>query len=97
MSSRKRERKFPDNFTSFLARIVKKSIFLNAQTTANVKNRQERVLKSKYPTYSLSGGTKKQVIKAATAAMQKTTFFFINRNAFKLSPKFLLFTTRIIL
>ena len=64
--------------TSFLARIVKNFIFLRAQTTAKVKNRQARVLQSKYDRYSLSKGTKMQVIKAANTAIENTVFFLIN-------------------
>ena len=86
ISSRKRERRFPVIFTSLRARMVKNLIFRKAQTTAKVKNKHERVFQSKYSQYALSGGTKKQVIKAAKAAMQKTAFLFINLNAFKLSP-----------
>ena len=47
ISNKNSERKFPDKLTSFLAKMVKNLIFLNAQTTANVKNKQESVLKSK--------------------------------------------------
>ena len=86
ISNKKSERKFPASPTSLRARMVKNLIFLSAQTTAKVKNRQERVLKSKYPKYCLSGGTKKQVIKAAIADMQKTAFFFTNLKVFTLSP-----------
>ena len=82
ISNKNNERKLPARVTSFLARMVKNFMFLNAQTTASVKNRQERVFQSKYPKYSLSGGTKKQVAKAAIAAIKTTTFFFINLNAF---------------
>lgn len=45
--SKNKERRLPASVTSFLARIVKNLIFLRAQTTAKVKKRQERVLKSK--------------------------------------------------
>ena len=86
ISIKKSERKFPERVTSLRARMVKNLIFLSAQTTANVKNRQERVFRSKYPKYCLSGGTKNAVIKAANAAMQNTIFFFINLKAFKLAP-----------
>ena len=61
-------------------------MFLKAHTTANVKNRQERVLKSKYSKYAWSGGTRKQVTVAARKATQKMVFFFINLKAFKTSP-----------
>ena len=44
---RNSERRFPAKPTSFLARIVKNLMFLNAQITASVKNRQERVIQSK--------------------------------------------------
>ena len=47
ISNKNSERKFPDKLTSFLAKMVKNLIFLKAQTTANVKNKQESVLKSK--------------------------------------------------
>ena len=70
--------KLPEKITSRLAIMVKNLMFLKAQITASVKNKQARVLKSKYDRYSLSMGTKKQVIIAAKAAMQKTVFFFIN-------------------
>ena len=61
-----------------LARIVKNLMFLNAHTTAKVRNKQTSVFQSKYDKYSLSGGTKKQVARAARTATQKTVFFFIN-------------------
>ena len=86
ISSKNSERRFPASNTSFLARIVKNLMFLKAQTTAKVRKRQDSVLKSKYSIYALSGGTKKQVTNAATAAMQNTRFFLINLKAFKLSP-----------
>ena len=47
MSKRNSDRRFPAKLTSFRARIVKNLMFLKAQTTAKVKNRHERVLKSK--------------------------------------------------
>ena len=47
ISSKNSERRLPESFTIFLARIVKKSIFLKAQTTAKVINKQVRVLRSK--------------------------------------------------
>ena len=47
ISSKKNDRKLPAKFTSLRAKVVKKAIFLNAHTTANVKNKQDRVLKSK--------------------------------------------------
>jgi hypothetical protein len=86
MSRRKSERILPAKVTSFRAKIVKNLMLRRAQITASVKKRQDKVLRSKYPKYSLSGGTKKQVTIAADAAMQKTRFFFINLNAFKPSP-----------
>lgn len=51
-------------------------MFLNAATTASVQNRQDSVRRSKYPKYSRSGGTKKQVIAAAAIATSKTTLLF---------------------
>ena len=86
MRIKKSERIFPAKVTSFLASIVKNLILRRAHITAKVRKRQERVLRSKYPKYSISGGTKKQVIIATNAAMQKTVFFFMNFSAFKLSP-----------
>lgn len=53
-------------------------IFFRAQTTARTQNRQESVLKSKYPIYSLSIGTKKQVMSARINAIVITVFRFIN-------------------
>ena len=47
ISSKNKERRFPVVITSFRARMVKNLIFLNAQITANVRNRQERVFQSK--------------------------------------------------
>ena len=88
ISNKNNERRLPVKLTSFLASIVKNLIFLRAHTTANVKNKQERVFQSKYPKYSASGGTKKQVTIAANAAIQNTAFFFINRSVFKSSPLF---------
>ena len=70
--------KFPVIKTIRLARIVKNLIFLKAQTTARVRNKQTSVFQSKYDKYSLSGGTKKQVARATKTATQKTVFFFIN-------------------
>ena len=52
ISNKNNERRFPAKPTSFRAKIVKNLMFLNAHTTANVKNRQERVLKSKYSKYA---------------------------------------------
>ena len=80
-------RKLPAKNTSRLDKIVKNLIFLNAQTTAKVKNKQDNVLKSKYSKYSLSGKTKKLVTIANNAAIQKTIFFLIKYNAFKSSPR----------
>ena len=93
ISNRKSERRLPAKFTSLRASIVKNIIFLSAHTTAKVKNRQDSVFQSKYSKYALSGGTKKQVIIAAKAAMQKTAFFFTNLNAFKVSPAQVKITT----
>ena len=70
--------KFPVIKTIRLARIVKNLMFLKAQTTARVRNKQTSVFQSKYDKYSLSGGTKKQVARATKTATQKTVFFFIN-------------------
>lgn len=44
---KKRDRIFPERRTSFLARMVKNLIFRRAQTTARVKNKQDKVLRSK--------------------------------------------------
>lgn len=71
------ERKVPDFFTIARASIVKNFIFFKAQTTAKVQNKQVKVLKSKYPIYSLSGGTAKQVMTAKSAAVHKTALCFI--------------------
>ena len=86
ISSIKSERIFPAKVTSFRAKIVKNLMFLKAHITARVKNKQERVFKSKYPRYSLSGGTKNPVTIAASAAIQNTRFFFTNLTTFKSSP-----------
>ena len=77
----------PESKTIFRATMVKNLMFLSAQTTARVKNKQDKVLKSKYEKYSLSGGTKKQVISAATAAIHKTVFFFMNFIAAIFKPR----------
>ena len=55
--------------------LVKKWIFFNAHTTANVQNRHVNVFQSKYSAYFASGGTAKQDSAASTAAMQNTVFF----------------------
>ena len=47
ISSKNSKRKFPAITTNFRARIVKNLMFLKAQTTAKVKNKQERVFQSK--------------------------------------------------
>ena len=60
-------------------------MFLNAQTTASTLKRQQSVLTSKYPRYSLSGGTINDVITAAATATARTTFFF--RKAANLFPE----------
>jgi hypothetical protein len=57
-------------------------MFLSAQTTARTQKRQLSVLKSKYPRYSPSGGTMKEVITAAHAAMRTTAFSLANSSAF---------------
>ena len=72
------ERVFLNTRTIFAARIEKNRILRNAQTTANTQNKQVSVLRSKYPKYSLSGGTINEVITAAKIAMHKTAFFLIN-------------------
>lgn len=41
------ERRFPVIVTNLRARMVKNLMFLNAQITASVKNKQERVFQSK--------------------------------------------------
>ena len=51
-------------------------MFLKAHTTAKTQKRQVRVLKSKYSRYSLSGGTRKDVIRAHNAATSITAFVF---------------------
>jgi hypothetical protein len=51
-------------------------MFFRAQTTARTQKRQVRVLRSKYSKYAASGGTKKQVTRAATRAMDMVAFFF---------------------
>ena len=56
----------------------KKLIFFSAHTTARTQNKQVKVLKSKYPKYSLSIGTIKLVITAAIIAIVITRFFFKN-------------------
>ena len=92
------ERRLPARSTSFRERMVKNLMFLKAQITAKVRNKQESVFQSKYSRYALSGGTKKHETTAASAAMQKTTFFFKNLMSFldffKLSPIIPKFATR---
>ena len=57
-------------------------MFLKAHTTAKTQKRQVRVLRSKYPRYSESGGTIKDVTAAANKAMHKTALLLINRLSF---------------
>ena len=80
--------RLPENNTSLRATIVKNLMFLNAQITASVKNKQAKVFQSKYVRYSLSGGTKKLVAIAAIAATQNTVFFFINLKTAIRMPSF---------
>ena len=67
-------RVLPVSVTIFLAVIVKKRMFFNAQITASVQKRQVNVLKSKYSRYFASGFTIKQDRKAKVAAITKTMF-----------------------
>ena len=53
-------------------------MFRSAHTTARTQKRQVNVLKSKYPRYSLSGGTINDVMIAANAAISTTAFAFTN-------------------
>jgi hypothetical protein len=53
-------------------------MFFKAHTTARTQNKHVSVLKSKYPMYSLSTGTIKQVITAAINAINITAFFLAN-------------------
>ena len=76
MSIKNKPLRLPVIKTSFLAKIVKNFMFLRAQTTARVRNKQTSVFTSKYPKYCASGGTIKQVTTASRAAIQKTKFFF---------------------
>ena len=71
-------RRFPNFLTIFLASMKKKLTFLSAHTTASTQKRQVSVLKSKYPRYSLSMGTKNMVISIANRAITNTVFLFIN-------------------
>ena len=67
---------FLNRRTMMSASHTKNLMFLNAATTARVQNRQARVSRSKYPRYSLSTGTKKQVMPAAASATMSTTLLF---------------------
>lgn len=67
-------------------------MFLNAHTTAKTQNKHVRVLKSKYERYCESGGTIKDVIKAAIAAILITMLFLKNettnlKSPLKISPR----------
>jgi len=71
-------RAFLNTCTIRLALTKKNLMFRRAHTVASTQNRQVRVLKSKYPAYSLSMGTIREVITAAAKATIITTFFFMN-------------------
>ena len=62
----------PNAVTILTASHSKNRLRLSAETTASVQKRQESVSKSKYPAYSASGGTKKQVTIAAITAIKST-------------------------
>jgi hypothetical protein len=64
--------------TTFEDIILKKYIFLKAHTTASVPKRQDKVFRSKYPKYSLSGGTNSAEINATLNAIHITGFFLTN-------------------
>ena len=68
-------------------------MFLNAHTTAKTQNKHVRVLKSKYERYCESGGTIKDVIKAAIAAILITMLFLKNETT-KSIPHFLKISPR---
>ena len=78
ISIKKSVRKLPVIKTKRLAKMVKNLMFLKAQITASVKNKQASVFQSKYVRYCKSGGTIIEVAIAANAAIQKTVCFFIN-------------------
>ena len=72
------ERVVLKTFIILRASMRKKCMFLSADITADIPKRQVSVRKSKYPKYSLSGGTKKHDTIASIVAITSTALLRIN-------------------